>query len=129
MKKERPEQQATTSSGGFRESNRVRILSLNFQVVPYCHCPKGGIQPQPSTPVAVDLPVVADGWWEVEQAAAYLNLTPKTVREGAAKGTLPGHKYPAGSRRGRWRFRKSELDKVLTKPSRQRRTVEPSVWN
>ena len=90
MKEERPEQQATTSSDGFRESYRVQILALNFQVVPYCHCPNSGIQPQPSTPVAVDLPIVADGWWGVEQAASYLNLTPKAVREGATRGTLQG---------------------------------------
>lgn len=71
-----------------------------------------------------------DAWMETEQVAAYLNLTPKTVREGAARGTLPGHKYPAKCIRGRWRFKKDELDRSLIKRCGSRnRAVEQSVWN
>jgi excisionase family DNA binding protein len=71
-----------------------------------------------------------DGWLDVEQVAAYLKLTPKTVREGAAKGTLLGHKYPPRCIRGRWRFKKDELDKGLAKRcgSPRRAPVEQTVW-
>ena len=54
------------------------------------------------------------GWWTTEQAAGYLKLTVKTVREGAVKGRIPGHKYPENSQRGVWRFKKRELDRFLT---------------
>ena len=74
--------------------------------------------------------VLDDEWLDAEQVAAYLQLSPKAVRDGANRGKLPGHKYPANSKRGRWLFRKSELDKTLTKPARQRRLVEQSIlWS
>ena len=87
------------------------------------------IDEEPSEEVA-STATAGDGWLGVEEVAAYLNLTPKTVREGAAKGTLPGHKYPADSIRGRWRFKKDELDRKLNKRSgSSRRAVEETVWN
>ncbi|GEM_PF-1722776 len=70
-----------------------------------------------------------DVWWSVEQAASYLNLTPRAVREGASKGWLPGHKYPVRSPRGRWRFKKDELDKFLMKPAPPRRKPADTIWN
>jgi hypothetical protein len=70
-----------------------------------------------------------DVWWSVEQAGAYLNLTPRAVREGAAKGWLPGHKYPVRSPRGRWRFKKIELDKSLMKPAPPRKKPADTIWN
>ena len=74
-------------------------------------------------------PPPPDEWWDAKQAAEYLKFTPKSVRNGAAKGLLPGHKYPPHSRRGCWRFKKAELDKALTKPARPKISIEePSIW-
>ena len=72
--------------------------------------------------------VLDSDWLETEQVAAYLHLTPKTVREGAARGSLPGHKYPFGSSRGRWRFKASELDDWMTRVPRKTRLKGASVW-
>lgn len=72
--------------------------------------------------------IAADEWMETDQAAEYLKLTCKTVREGAVKGTLPGHKYPANSRRGRWRFKKMELDDFLNRKPRHYSTKGVTAW-
>jgi len=69
-----------------------------------------------------------EGYLSTEEAADYLGMSPKAIREGAARGDLPGHKYPRGSRRGRWRFRRRELDRFLKKPSKPH-TLEMSVWD
>jgi excisionase family DNA binding protein len=84
--------------------------------------------PTPSCPVAVEQPS-NDDWMTTEQVADYLHLTPKTIREGAVKKTLPGHKYPPRCRRGRWRFKKDDIDRFLRKPAPPRRLPEPTVWN
>ena len=76
-----------------------------------------------------DTTAATDDWMETDQVAAYLKLTPKAVREGAAKGTLLGHKYPARSIRGRWRFKKDELDRGLNKRCGSPRRAAESVWN
>lgn len=52
----------------------------------------------------------AGGLWTTEQAAKYLNMTPRAVRSGVRAGIIAGHKYPPGSRRGQLRFRKEELE-------------------
>ena len=48
-----------------------------------------------------------------EEAGRYLGMSKKTIAEGAAREEIPGHKFPPGSKRGKWRFRKNELDKWL----------------
>ncbi|MGK0256956.1 MAG: excisionase family DNA binding protein [Candidatus Azotimanducaceae bacterium] len=89
------------------------------------------------TPVARDeLPQEADSkragapdaWMETEEVAKYLGLQPKTVREGAARGTLPGHKYPPGSKRGRWLFKRAEIDRWLTRKPRVSKRKGLSAW-
>lgn len=73
----------------------------------------------------------ADEWMDTVQAASYLGLTPKAVREGAARGSLPGCKYPLRSIRGVWRFKKDDLDRFLKRgqAASRRRATEPSVWD
>ncbi len=99
----------------WRDQVLLRILTVSESLL------KGGVSIDPQRPMA-------DDWLETEQAAVYLNLTPKTVREGAVKGTLPGHKYPLNSRRGRWRFKRDELDSWLSRKPRVRPTKGISAW-
>lgn len=70
----------------------------------------------------------SSGYWNCEQTAKYVKLTPKTVREGALKGTLPGHKYPAQSSRGRWRFKREEIDRWLSRKPQEHKTKGVTVW-
>jgi excisionase family DNA binding protein len=101
----------------WRDQVLLRILAVSESLL------HGGanVSVNPHRPVAED-------WLETEQAAVYLNLTPKTVREGAVKGTLPGHKYPLNSRRGRWRFKRVELDSWLSRKPRVRPTKGVTAW-
>ena len=46
---------------------------------------------------------------------------------GAARGDLPGRKYPPRSRRGRWRFRRRELDRFL-KQTAKPQPGPASIW-
>ncbi|MEI6809202.1 MAG: hypothetical protein WCN95_10820 [bacterium] len=41
---------------------------------------------------------------------------------------MPGHKYPEGSIRGRWRFRRDELDRYLLKKPRELQKKAVSIW-
>ena len=75
-----------------------------------CGEPSPDILPVGRTPAETALP---DAWMSSEDAARHIGLTAKTVREGAARGNLPGHKYPMGSIRGKWRFLRTELDEWL----------------
>ena len=112
-----------------REPHRAGMVSMtwNFKC-PHCGVASTGSLPE--TPTAIAVKATADDeWWDAERVAAYLNLTPKTVREGAVKGTLPGHKYPAGSSRGRWRFKQAELDRFLNKRVPARKAAAETVWN
>ena len=68
------------------------------------------------------------GWIDVRQAAEYLGMSEKAVRNGARCGDLPGKKYPAGSNRGHWRFRKGDLDKRLRSQQRGSGKAEISIW-
>jgi len=68
------------------------------------------------------------GWWTTEQAAAYLKLKVKTVREGALRGRIPGHKYPEDSPRGVWRFKKRELDRFLTGKAKKAPQKALEAW-
>jgi len=70
----------------------------------------------------------ADEWWETERVASYLRLKPAAVREGAARGRLPGHKYPLNSKRGRWRFKQEELDLWLQRKPQARQKKGVTVW-
>ena len=118
-----------SASEGIRDASRVQILSLRFQIVSCCRCTHCDARNQSQNPIVVDAPP-DDNWWGVEQAATYLKLTPKTVREGAARGILPGCKYPPRSIRGKWRFKKEDLDKHLKSrqaPAR-RQAIERSIW-
>ena len=64
-----------------------------------------------------------------KEAAKYLRMEPKAVREGAARGEVPGHKYPPGSRRGQWRFKRRELDRWLKKGERKPTREGLSIWD
>jgi len=47
------------------------------------------------------------------QVAKRLQLSEKAVREAAAEGSLPGYKWPPGSKRGQWRFKWDEVDATM----------------
>lgn len=71
----------------------------------------------------------ADRMLTTEEVGKYLRLSEKAVREAAARGDLVGHKMPAGSRRGTWRFWKSEVDESLRKKPRQYKRKGASIWS
>ena len=100
-------------------TGRRGIVSINWTVLPTAK----------TSDESAKTGVPDSDWLETEEVAKYLQLTPKTVREGAARGSLPGHKYPARSTRGRWRFKKDELDKFLKKPAPHRHLPQESIWN
>lgn len=89
---------------------------------------KGILTGKAETQAAGNAITSPDGWMECDEVAEYLKLKPKAVRYGAARGVLPGHKYPAGSIRGRWRFRKEELDEYLNRKPRTYRRKGLDVW-
>jgi len=93
---------------GIRDSLQVIVTLLSNQVT------------KASPPV--------DGWMNCDEVADYLHLTRRAVRDGAANGNLPAHKYPVGSRRGVWRFKRDELDSLLAKKSKERQIKKVSVW-
>lgn len=109
------------------DQSQTCVESQTFQTSAYCYCPYCGGNLQTSPNDLIEQKTVDNGWLNVDQVAGYLQLTPKAVREGAAKGTLLGHKYPEGSRRGRWLFKKAEIDKKLMKPPRHRRSQQTSI--
>jgi hypothetical protein len=61
-------------------------------------------------------------WLNTEQAARHVGLSERAVRVGAQRGSIPGHKYPRGSKRGRWMFRRAELDDLILKGRTKRRS-------
>ena len=61
-------------------------------------------------------------WMSSEEVAEYLGLSAYSVREAAAKGKLPGHKFPKNSTRGVWRFHRNEVDEFMSKKTRRRRS-------
>lgn len=67
-------------------------------------------------------------WLDSEEAARYLGLTSRAVRAGANAGRIPGHKYPAGCRRGRWKFRKTELDRWMERRPRRTPRRGAETW-
>lgn len=115
-----------TGSSGAGHGVGSAVLTFNLIIEPAEECVLTGC----STPkgCAKSNPTGEAGWWTCEQAAEHLGLSPKTIREGAAKGTLPGHKYPLNSKRGRWRFRRDELDSWLTKKPTVRKTKGVAPW-
>lgn len=104
----------------WRDQVLLRILTVAESLI------NKGVGVESNAPKRTDV----DEWLETEQVAVYLNLTPKTVREGAARGTLPGCKYPPRSIRGKWRFKKDDLDKFLKRrqPPARQQAIERSVW-
>jgi len=55
-------------------------------------------------------------WLTATEAAAYLKVKPRTVSQWAKAGKLPGHRL-SGCKRITWRFRREDLDAMLTGPS------------
>jgi excisionase family DNA binding protein len=58
-------------------------------------------------------------WLTSNEAAAYLNVKPRTIMKWAKEGRIPAHSL-SGSKRVTWRFLKSELDAMLSLPSAAR---------
>lgn len=80
----------------------------------------------PQTQVAV--PESGNDVMTTEQAAAFLKLTTKTVREGAARGIIPAKKYPDGSKRGTWLFCRNELEKWILPKHKKTLKREVSIY-
>jgi excisionase family DNA binding protein len=78
--------------------------------------------------LARSMPNGPDIWMTVADVADYLKLSPRAIRDGATSGRLPAHKYPAGSDRGQWRFRRDELDKQLSRKPKAHQMKEISIW-
>lgn len=73
--------------------------------------------------------ITEDGYMSTKEAARYLGLSPKAVRNMARRGDIPGDQLPHKKRRGRWRFKKRDLDKWLKR--RRRRdggSGDVSIW-
>jgi excisionase family DNA binding protein len=79
-------------------------------------------------PKAMHQQAQTEEWWTTDEVADYLKLSKRAVRDGATSGNLPAHKYPEGSERGVWRFRRSEIDQWLLKRPRQRQKKELSIY-
>lgn len=125
MRLEYPATETGSSSAG-NGPVQITVLSLNWIVIPIGN--RMGVGCDASKRNDLIDQTHDDGWWKCEKAAAYLGFSPKAVREGAFKGTLPGHKYPANSKRGRWRFKRDELDGWLSKKPTVRKTKGATVW-
>ena len=69
--------------------------------------------------VPVAKPAV-DTLFSTKQVAERLQMSEKAVREAADSGSLPGRKFPPGSRKGKWRFRWDGVETAM-KASKQRR--------
>jgi excisionase family DNA binding protein len=55
-------------------------------------------------------------WLTANEVAEYLKVKPRTVLKWAKEHRIPGHAL-SGCKRISWRFRKAELDDMLTTPS------------
>ena len=62
-----------------------------------------------------------DELWTVDELAAYLKLKPHTLYPKARRGELPTFKVF-----GSYRFKKSEIDKWLSKNKNNRKTKAPA---
>jgi len=61
----------------------------------------------------------------------YFNLAPKTIRGLAGKGHIKGIKIPPGCTRGKWRFKKKDVERGLLLSSSVKTKVKvkaPDVW-
>ena len=56
------------------------------------------------------------GMLTANEAATYLKINPKTLREWARHGKVPGHRL-SGVERCVWRFLRTELDAILCSSS------------
>ena len=65
-----------------------------------------------STPSLPSYSVVLEPFVEAESAAAFLLMSPRTVKKLAREGSVPAHPRGDGQRR-RWLFLLSELDAWL----------------
>jgi hypothetical protein len=104
---------------------QIIITGTNLRIIQSSSCEGGGSY---SGNASHSTESNDDVWWDCEGAAAYLHMTPKSVREGAARGTLPGHKYPLNSKRGRWKFRRDELCAWLSRKPIVRKTKGVTLW-
>ena len=55
-------------------------------------------------------------WMTANEAAAYLRVSPRTILQWPRTGQVKGH-ILSGTERITWRFRKSDLDAMLSPPS------------
>ena len=55
-------------------------------------------------------------WLTISEAAAYLQVRPRTLALWARQGKVPAHRL-SGVQRRVWRFLRSELDAMLTPSS------------
>jgi excisionase family DNA binding protein len=59
---------------------------------------------------------VENQWLTASEAAQYLRVKPRTVLAWAKRGTIPAHRL-SGCKRITWRFRREDLDAMLSAPS------------
>ena len=55
-------------------------------------------------------------WLTAREAAAYLKIRPRTIVAWAKEGKVQGYRL-SGCKRITWRFRREELDAMLSGPS------------
>jgi len=68
-------------------------------------------------------------WMTASEVAAELKVSPRTILQWAKQGKIPGYRL-SGSERITWRFRRADLDAMLTPPSAaQFRRVENAAEN
>jgi len=121
----------------FATNLQVDLVQTLLQVVHHCGMSPRGLnlkeQTESSLPAQSDGPVEGlsrseTPWMSSEELAEYLKLSPETIRESARKGQLPGHKHPRNSRRGTWRFNRSEVDEFLSRGTRRAKRRQTS-WD
>lgn len=84
-----------------REEHQTRLLERLVEL----------LEGQAHTP-SRDVPAVGD-WMNTDEVAAHLGVAVKTVRKSAERGELRGVKFPPGSRKGRWRFKREDIEQAL----------------
>lgn len=115
--------------GDWQEDQLKKIqafdIQLRIRLLDALKTLEGNISlPQPSSPSPTALD---DGWMSTKQAAAYLNMGVNTLQTAVKRGTIKGSKHPKGSIRGRWKFKKSILDRHLQAIPRKQ-TPPNSLW-
>jgi len=65
------------------------------------------------------------------EISKYLNLARKTIRKMAKRGDIPCIKIPPGSIRGKWRFKRADVERGLllsSRPKRKTNVKAPDIW-